>query len=289
MVSIIDMIIFGFGIILLLSYLFLFVKGLKYNSMFEVLDEKKYPLKEIYGIGYSVLEMIHYSYTKASDRKLRQEINIFYDEKYEDYYLRTIRSQQVTIALTVLTLGFSIYGLLGEPTAELVFVMFAVAGYYHFGTLLDKKIQERSNNMLKDFAEIVSKLALLTNAGLILKEAWEIVAYNGESEIYKEMQLSVDEMNNGVSEIDALSNFASRSMLPEIRKFSSTMIQGLIKGNSELTFMLQEQSSAVWELKQQLAKREGEKAASKLLIPMLIMFIGILLMIIVPIFANLGA
>lgn len=289
MVSIIDMIIFGFGIILLLSYLFLFVKGLKYNSMFEVLDEKKYPLKEIYGIGYSVLEMIHYSYTKASDRKLRQEINIFYDEKYEDYYLRTIRSQQVTIALTVLTLGFSIYGLLGEPTAELVFVMFAVAGYYHFGTLLDKKIQERSNNMLKDFAEIVSKLALLTNAGLILKEAWEIVAYNGESEIYKEMQLSVDEMNNGVSEVDALSNFASRSMLPEIRKFSSTMIQGLIKGNSELTFMLQEQSSAVWELKQQLAKREGEKAASKLLIPMLIMFIGILLMIIVPIFANLGA
>ena len=97
------------------------------------------------------------------------------------------------------------------------------------------------------------------------------------------------EMNNGLSEIDAISSFAARSMLPEIRKFSSTIIQGLIKGNSELAMMLQEQSSDVWELKQQMARREGEKASAKLLIPMMIMFMGVLLMIIVPIFSNLGA
>ena len=157
------------------------------------------------------------------------------------------------------------------------------------GTLLDTKIKKRSDSMLSEFSEIVSKLALLTNAGLILKEAWELVAYNGDSEIYQEMQTSVVEMNNGMSEIDAISSFAARSMLPEIRKFSSTIIQGLIKGNSELAMMLQEQSSDVWELKQQMARREGEKASAKLLIPMMIMFMGVLLMIIVPIFSNLGA
>ena len=51
------------------------------------------------------------------------------------------------------------------------------------GTLLDTKIKKRSDSMLSEFSEIVSKLALLTNAGLILKEAWELVAYNGDSEI----------------------------------------------------------------------------------------------------------
>lgn len=289
MVTTIDFIIFGLGAIFLLLYLILYFMGMKYNSYFDILDEKEYPLKEIYGIGYAALELIHYPFTGAKDRKLRQEINIFYDSKFEDYYLRVIRCQQITIAATILTAGFAMYGLLGEPAAELLIVMFAWAGYYYYGTLLDTKIKKRSESMMSDFSEIVSKLALLTNAGLILKEAWELVAYNGNTEIYQEMQKSVADMNNGVSEIDAISAFAARSMIPEIRKFSSTIIQGLTKGNSELTMMLQEQSSSVWELRQQLARREGEKASAKLLVPMMIMFIGVLLMIIVPIFANLGA
>ena len=52
--------------------------------------------------------------------------------------------------------------------------------------------------------------------------------------------------------------------------------------------MLQEQSKECWELKQQLAKRQGEKASSKLMIPMAIMFIGILVMVVIPIFSNMG-
>lgn len=95
-------------------------------------------------------------------------------------------------------------------------------------------------------------------------------------------------MNNGVSEIDAMFNFGSRCIIPEIKKFTSTIIQGMTKGNSELTAMLQEQSKEVWQLKKQLVRREGEKAASKLLIPICVMFVGILIMIIVPIFTNLG-
>ena len=95
-------------------------------------------------------------------------------------------------------------------------------------------------------------------------------------------------MNNGVSEIDAIYNFGTRCIIPEIKKFTSTIIQGMTKGNSELTSMLQEQSKEVWQLKKQLVRREGEKAASKLLIPICIMFVGILIMILIPIFTNLG-
>jgi tight adherence protein C len=142
--------------------------------------------------------------------------------------------------------------------------------------------------MLSDFSNVVSKLALLTNAGMIMREAWEEVAYTGETSIYKEMQRSVDEMKNGVSEIDALYDFGSRCVIPEIKKFSSTLIQGVTKGNRELTAMLQEQSKEIWMLKKQLVRRQGEKAASKLMLPIAIMFVGILIMIVVPIFTNLG-
>ena len=47
------------------------------------------------------------------------------------------------------------------------------------------------------------------------------------------------------------------------------------------------QSAEVWEQKKQIVKRKGEKAANSLMIPVFLMFGGILIMVIVPIFANL--
>ncbi|MDR2665401.1 MAG: pilus assembly protein TadC, partial [Oscillospiraceae bacterium] len=72
------------------------------------------------------------------------------------------------------------------------------------------------------------------------------------------------------------------------RKFASTLIQGHIKGNSELAYMLKEQSREVWSDRRHNVRRQGEKAAGKLLVPITVMFIGILIMIVVPIFAGLG-
>lgn len=283
-----DLVIIGAGAVSLLIWLVVYLGGLKHNSMFEVLEEKEYPFKEIYGMGYFVLELFKYKYKSKGDRKLRQQLDVLYGEKYSEYYLRVIHSQQITLALTVLVLAFAFYGLTGEVLACAIGVLFAGLAYYYFGTVTAERITKRSEELLHDFSEVVSKLALLTNAGMILREAWQEVAYAGTSTIYTEMQIAVNEMNNGVAEIDAVYNFGTRCIIPEIKKFTSTIIQGMVKGNSELTNMLQTQSKEVWQLKKQLVRREGEKAASKLLLPICIMFVGILVMILIPIFTNLG-
>ena len=283
-----SLIIMTVGSIALLIWLAVWIMGLKHNAMFEVLDEKEYPLKEIYGMGYAILELVKYNYKSKSDRKLRQQVAILYERKYADYYLRVIHSQQITISMLLFVISFILYGLTGELAAMFIGFMFAAVAYYYYGTMVKKKIDERSEEMLHDFSEVVSQLALLTNAGMILREAWEEVAFSGDTTIYAEMRLAVNDMNNGVADIDAIYNFGSRCIIPEIKKFTSIIIQGITKGNSELAMMLQEQSQEVWQLKKQLVKREGEKAASKLLLPLCIMFIGILIMIVVPIFTNLG-
>lgn len=284
----IDYIILISGAVSLLVWIFFYIKGLKYNSMFDVLVEKDYPFKEIYGMGYAVLEMIRYGYKSKGDRKMRQQLDVLYGDKYSEYYLRVIHSQQITIAMTVFVLSFAFYGLSSEIMGLVVGFLFTGLSYYYFGTVTKKKIMKRSDELLNDFSEVVSKLALLTNAGMILKEAWQEVAYAGEGTIYTEMKKSIEEMNNGVSEVDAIYNFGTRCIIPEVKKFTSTIIQGLTKGNKELTAMLQEQSKETWRLKKQLVRRAGEKAASKLLIPICVMFVGILIMILVPIFTNLG-
>ena len=283
-----DYLIIVFGAISLVIWMFFYLKGQKYNSMFDVLDEKEYPLKDIYGMGYALLEMFKYNYKSKGDRKLRQQLDVLHGSKYCEYYLRVIHSQQITMGLTVLVVAFSLYGLTAEIAALLVGLMFAGLAYYYFGTVTAKKILARSEELLHDFSEVVSKLALLTNAGMILREAWQEVAYGGEGVIYTEMRTAVNEMNNGIAEVDAVYNFGTRCIIPEIKKFTSTIIQGMTKGNSELSIMMQEQSKEVWQLKKQLVRREGEKAASKLLIPICVMFVGILVMILIPIFTNLG-
>ncbi len=277
------------GAFFLVIWLLLYFRGLKYASMFEPLDGKEFRLKEMYGLGYALLELFHYKYKSKKDRTLRQQLEILYGSKYCEYYLRVVHSQQWTFAATVFLLAFALYGLSAEPVIFLIFLVFSWLAYYYFGREPSKKIEQRSEELLQDFCDVVSQLALLTNAGLIVREAWQNVAAKGKGTIYEEMRTAVDEMNNGVAEVDAIYNFGSRCMLPEIKKFTSTLIQGISKGNAELVTMIQEQSKEVWQLKKQLVRRAGEKAASKLLVPILIMFLGILIIILVPIFANIGA
>ena len=289
MLEIKDYIVFGIGAVLLGIWLVLFFTGLKYASLFDALTEKEFPLKEIYFVGYAALEMVHYSYKSKHDRKLRKELSVLFGEKYAEYYLRVIHAQEITMSLTLAILGFALYGVADDIAVLVVLLIFAGLAYYYFGTLTEKRILKRSEEMLRDFSNVVSKLALLTNAGMILREAWTEIAFSGETTIYREMQTSVEEMNNGISEIDAIFRFGKRCIIPEIKKFSSTIVQGLVKGNNELALMLQAQSREVWMLKKQDIHRQGEKAASRLLIPVVIMFVGILIMVIVPIFTNLGA
>lgn len=283
-----DYIMIILGVVFLIVWMIFYIIGWKHNSLFATLSEKDYPLKEVYGLGYGILETFKYKYKSKSDVNLRKELDVLYGSKYSEYYLRVVHAQQITISLTLLVVSFILYGISSEITAFVVGVAFAVLAYYYFANDSKEKILDRSNEILRDFPEIVSNLALLTNAGMILREAWEEVASAGDSIIYKEMKVAVDEMNNGIAEVDAIYNFGSRCIIPEVKKFVSTIIQGINEGNTELIGMLQQQSREVWQLKQQIVRRDGAKAASKLMIPICLMFIGILIMIMVPIFTNLG-
>ena len=86
--------------------------------------------------------------------------------------------------------------------------------------------------------------------------------------------------------MDAYRNFAERCGIKEIRRFSSTMIQNLQKGTSEVAYYLREMSDEIWEEKKHLVKRKAEAATSKLMAPMVLIFIGILGMVMVPVFLS---
>lgn len=288
MLSVLSIVIMALATVLTLVFVLLLFAGKKYDAWIEPLDSKEFPLCELYGVGFALTDLIRYDFTSKQERKRRQQIALIYGDKHSEYYLRVNAAERFTLTLLVLTAGLALYGLTSEIAIVFVALLFAFVAYYYVMTLPEETLKKKSNEIMNQFADVVSKLALLVNAGMILKEAWIKVSETGNGELYDEMRRAVNQMNNGLSEVDAYTEFGTRCTSPEIKKFTSTIVQGLVKGNRELVEMIKQQSREIWDAKRHRVKQEGEKAASKLLIPICIMFVGVLIMIIVPIFANLG-
>ena len=178
--------------------------------------------------------------------------------------------------------------LAGSVEAALLGVIFSVLVVMYIDLSLQDKLTARRQEILMDLPQVLSKLTLLVNSGMVLRDAWKRTAITGERALYKEMQNTSLEIDNGIMEADAYRNFADRCSVKEVRKFTSLILQNLQKGNEELALFLGDMSTEMWEMKKNEVKQKGEKANSRLLLPVFLIFIGILLLILVPVMSGLG-
>ena len=74
---------------------------------------------------------------------------------------------------------------------------------------------------------------------------------------------------DGVGERKAYENFGNRCALWQYKRLASLLTQNLRKGSSELTELLSKESELAMEQRRNLAKRLGEEAGTKLLLPMI--------------------
>ncbi len=176
-----------------------------------------------------------------------------------------------------------------------LFVLFIAASiliYLGKDNDLSKEVKERELQMKKDYPEIVSKMMLLVGAGMTLRAAFCKISADYEEKqhrkqfAYEEMLLTVREMKSGISEGDAYIRFGNRCKVREYLKFSALLSQNLKKGSTGLLLMLEAEEKEAFEDRKNLAKKLGEEAGTKLLLPMGLMLIVVLVIIIVPAFMS---
>ncbi len=257
-----------------------------YGYIFEGLSDQEHPLKCVYPLGYGILECLHFNFDSNHAKKMKRDIAIVLGRKYADFYLRVNLSGKAGTAMLVIPVSLVLYGLLQSPVVIVLFFLLEFLAFYYFQMQISDVMKKREMEISRDLPSIISKITLLVNAGMVLREAWAQVAQTGETTLYKEMQHAVEDMNNGMSEVDAYMDFSQRCQSAKVRKFISTVEQNVSKGNKDLVAYLKEQSQIAWTEKKEYVRQQGETASSKMLIPIGIMFVGILIMVIVPIFAN---
>jgi tight adherence protein C len=161
---------------------------------------------------------------------------------------------------------------------------------------LEMRVKKRKEQMLMDYPDIVNKFTLLVNAGMTIRQAWIKISedYNSKQKgnpstkryLYEEMLITVRELKLGMPEKTSYEQFGRRVGLIPYIKFSALLSQNLIKGTKGFTDLLIVEATQAFENRKEAAKRLGEEAGTKLLLPMMALLILVFLIIMIPAFMS---
>lgn len=157
----------------------------------------------------------------------------------------------------------------------------------------EKEAEKRKRQMSLDYPEIVSKLTLLLGAGMTVKRAWRKIVsdYDVKSSrdrryAFEEMKYTCREMESGITESESYERFGKRCGIQEYIRLGALLSQNLRKGTKGLGDLLRLEAVQAFEERKARAKRLGEEAGTKLLMPMFLMLAVVLVIVIVPAFLS---
>ncbi len=152
--------------------------------------------------------------------------------------------------------------------------------------------QKRLGQLREDYPEFVEHFVLLIGAGLTVRGTWERIVRDYEKRqgtrhyVYEEMALSLREMDCGMSEARAYELFGKRTGLLSYMKFCTLIVQNLRKGSEDLLRLLDFEVADAFHQRKEDAKELGEKAGTKLLLPMAVMLALVFAMILYAAFQS---
>ncbi len=153
------------------------------------------------------------------------------------------------------------------------------------------KVRRREQELARDYPQLVTKLALFLGTGMAVRNVFRRIGDDyldkrnkgGEKQyVYEEVLVLCRELENGVPEGAAYSKFGSRCGLRCYTRLCSLLVQNLRKGNAELLQRLQEEADTAMAQRKDTARKLGEEAGTKLLVPMILMLVVVMVMITVP-------
>jgi len=157
----------------------------------------------------------------------------------------------------------------------------ALYGYIPYDNLQSKAVK-RQEEIDQGFPNAISKIALLVTAGMNIVKAIEETAESDDSLMYRELRIAVKEMNQASTVQGAFTRLQCRCNNKYLDKMVTIITKSYVAGNTNLASDLKSINDECWLDKKHNARRMGEKIQNKLFIPTMLMFIGILVVIVVP-------
>ena len=158
-----------------------------------------------------------------------------------------------------------------------------------------KKVEDRRRQMILEYPAFVSRLVLYMGSGMSVRgilakfsEEYKARLKDGgkRSFLYEEITKSCHELESGVPEINVYERLGVRCGSQQYARLVTLLSQNLKKGNSEMMTLLREESNKATLERMSYARKLGEEAGTKLLVPMIMMLLIVMVVIMVPAYLS---
>lgn len=154
--------------------------------------------------------------------------------------------------------------------------------------------RQRRDELMREYPGMISKFTMLLGTGATVKNTWEKIVQNyelqkeqmGTQVVYEEMLLTYREMQGGIPEAEAYEKFGKRCGITIYVKFGTMLAQNLRKGSKGISDILRMEAIQSFENRKSIAKKLGDEAGTKLLMPMMGMLLVVLVMVMIPAFLT---
>ncbi|WP_020617719.1 type II secretion system F family protein [Paenibacillus daejeonensis] len=165
-----------------------------------------------------------------------------------------------------------------------------IAGIIPAAKLRDLKtrIHRRRQQVLLAMPELLSQLMLLIGAGetiqraLLRCQASHVREASAGHPLYAELTRMCHDMHNGVAFHIALEGFNKRCAVQEVSMFTTNLLLNYRRGGDRLRLSLRELSYALWEKRKSVSRTLGEEASSKLVFPLVVIFLILMVIVASP-------
>lgn len=144
--------------------------------------------------------------------------------------------------------------------------------------------KNRDNILMKQYPAFVNKLWLLLGTGMTIKAGIKQIITESKSKdiLIRELEYAVNQIDSGFDEAAAYEQLGSRLGLTVYCRLMGHISQNLKMGNRDLLELMEEEVSTSLGERKEFARKKGEEASTKLLIPMIMLMITVMVIIIFP-------
>ncbi|MGP0586490.1 type II secretion system F family protein [Paenibacillus timonensis] len=153
---------------------------------------------------------------------------------------------------------------------------------------LHRKVQRREQLVLLELPELLNKIVLLVGAGSTVQQAIKLCLERKREQtnhpLYRELLQMQKEWEGGDSFQQALEGFSKRCGIQEVSAFATAVLLNYRRGGEDFALALRDLSHSLWEKRKAVGKTLGEQASSKLVFPMVLLFMAVLILVGAPAF-----
>jgi tight adherence protein C len=225
---------------------------------------------------------------------LQRRLLLLYGPQHLDERVERYLSGIVTGALGI-ALGFLLLFILVER--QLVYVLLGplMATCYVLLQLrsLDRRLELRKRQLLLELPELMNRLALLVDAGESVQQA---VLHCAKPNPGDKLGLLIKELDHAMLQFrqggetfaSSMEWFAKRCSVQEVTQFTTMVLLYYRRGGGDFVHTMRGLMRELWEKKKSIVRTIGEEASSKLIFPMMVIFIVIMAVIAYPAIRMMG-